>query len=270
MVLMIAAFLEGVAGRTAFTLSVPRFFAVLLLHPGDRLLKGFIRTLYFLSLTVFTNPFPRLFSDLCFSCDVLGTCLISTLFRSFLLCDLFDSSPRVFDTFSRGFTDCSSSFLHPFNYFFPVLLITKSIPFFVFNSSSLVGHSFARNNNTTFFCLHWPQLDTRAVGHALLLHNLLKSLTKRWDTPSNVYSKKKQMFLQRTRVMEGFLRDYWEERLLVKASLRFVSTASWCKLFQHRLMPKISGFTVRKRQKTHSDLGYSKPKTWMSLEAKYS
>lgn len=57
MVLMIAAFLEGVAGRTAFTLSVPRFFAVLLLHPGDRLLKGFIRTLYFLSHGIY-EPFP--------------------------------------------------------------------------------------------------------------------------------------------------------------------------------------------------------------------
>ena len=79
---------------------------------------------------VFTNPFPRLFSDLCFSCDVLGMCLVSTLFRDFLLCDLFDSLPRVFDTFSCGFTDCSSSFLHPFNYFFLVFLIIMSIPFF--------------------------------------------------------------------------------------------------------------------------------------------
>lgn len=83
MVLMIATFLEGVAERTAFTLSVPRFFAVLLLHPGDLLLKGFIRTLYFLSLTVFTNPFPRLVSDLCFSCDVLGTASSLPCFAAF-------------------------------------------------------------------------------------------------------------------------------------------------------------------------------------------
>ena len=76
------------------------------------------------------NPFPRLFSDLCFCCDVLGMCLVSTLFRDFLLCDLFYSLPRVFDTFSCGFTDCSSSFLYPFNYFFLVFLIIMSIPFF--------------------------------------------------------------------------------------------------------------------------------------------
>ena len=36
-VLMIAAFVEGVAGREAVTLSVPCFFAVLFKYPGDSL-----------------------------------------------------------------------------------------------------------------------------------------------------------------------------------------------------------------------------------------
>ena len=50
MVLMIATLLEGVARRTAFTLSVPRFFAVLLLYPGDRVLKvSFGLCIFFLS-----------------------------------------------------------------------------------------------------------------------------------------------------------------------------------------------------------------------------
>lgn len=70
-------------------------------------------------------------------------CLISTLFHCFLLHDPFDSTPCVFSTFICGFTDLSSSLLYPFNYFFLVLLAMKSIPFFLFSSSSLLDRFFA-------------------------------------------------------------------------------------------------------------------------------
>ena len=61
-VLMIAAFLEGVAGRVAFTLSVLRFFAVLFAYPR----YSFSNVVSFLLCSCFLSRYFRTLSLVCF------------------------------------------------------------------------------------------------------------------------------------------------------------------------------------------------------------